>query len=454
MQFKITREYIDNLKQIVEDKDEIEAVKMLNGLHAADIAEIYVDLDIDEAKFLYLLLDGERAADVLAELEDHDRERFLKVLPSEVIAKQFIDFMDSDDAADVIADLPDDRREEVLSQLVDMEQAGDIVDLLNYDEDTAGGLMAKEMIAVNEKWNVETCITEIRKQASEIDELYAVYVVDDDRVLKGILSLKKLIISTGNMLVAEIYDTDVTSVKADTPAEEVAVISRKYDLVTLPVVDRIGRLIGRITIDDVVDVMQEEAERDYQLVSGLVEDVEPSDKIWVLTRARLPWLIIGLAGGIFGARVIRFFEGDMAQNAAIAFFLPLIAAMGGNVGVQSSSIVVQSLASQSTGFDSVFKRLVKEFSVAMLNGIICSSILLGVNLIIQDSMALTISVSIALFIVIVFASISGTFIPLALHKLKIDPALATGPFITTVNDITGLLIYLNTASYAFSHFNY
>lgn len=454
MQFKITREYIDSLKQIVENKDEVKAIEMLDGLHAADIAEIYDDLDIDEAKFLYLLLDGERAADVLAELEDHDREHFLKVLTSEVIAKHFIDFMDSDDAADVIADLPDDRREEVLSQLVDMGQAGDIVDLLNYDEDTAGGLMAKEMIAVNEKWNVETCIREIRKQAAEIDELYAVYVVDDDRVLKGILSLKKLIISTGDMLVAEICNTDVTSVKADTPAEEVAVISRKYDLVTLPVVDRIGRLIGRITIDDIVDVMQEEAERDYQLVSGLVEDVEPSDKIWVLTRARLPWLIIGLAGGIFGARVIRFFEGDMAQNATIAFFLPLIAAMGGNVGVQSSSIVVQSLASKSTGFDSVFKRLVKEFSVAMLNGIICSSLLLGVNLLIQDSLALTFSVSIALFIVIVFASISGTFIPLALNRLKIDPALATGPFITTVNDITGLLIYLNTASYAFANFNY
>jgi len=451
MQFKITREYIDSLKQVVDNQDEVQAFEMMDELHAADIAEIYGDLHIEEAKFLYLLLDGERAADVLAELEDDDRERFLKVLPSDVIAKQFIDHMDSDDAADVIADLPDKRREEVLSQLDDVGQAGDIVDLLNYDEDTAGGLMAKEMIAINEKWDVEKCIVEIRKLAGEIDEIYAVYVVNDDNVLKGILSLKKLIISSNEMPVLEICNTDIISVKVDTPAEEVVVISRKYDIITLPVIDEIGRLIGRITIDDVLDVMQEEAERDYQLASGLVEDVEPSDRIWILTRARLPWLIIGLAGGVFGARVIELFEGDMAANAAIAFFLPLIAAMGGNVGVQSSSIIVQALASQSTGFDSVFKRLVKEFSVAMLNGIICASLLLIVNIIFLDSFALTISVSIALFIVIVFASIFGTFVPLALNRFKIDPALATGPFITTVNDITGLLIYLSIARYALVH---
>ena len=194
MQLKITRDYINELKQAVEIQDEAKAVEMLDDLHAVDIAEIYDDLSVDEAKFLYLLLDGERAADVLAELEDDDRERFMKALPSDVIAKQFIDHMDSDDAADVIADLPDNRREEVLSQLEDLGQAGDIVDLLNYDEDTAGGLMAKEMVAVNEKWDVEKCITEIRKLAGEIDELYTVYVVDDDNILKGILSLKRLII--------------------------------------------------------------------------------------------------------------------------------------------------------------------------------------------------------------------------------------------------------------------
>lgn len=450
MPFKITRKYIDELKQIIENKDDVQALEMMNNLRAPDIAEIYDDLNIDEAKFLYLLLEGELAADVLAELEDDDRERFLKVLPSDVIASQFINHMDSDDAADVIADLPDERQDEVLSKLDDLSQAGDIVDLLSYDENTAGGLMGKEMIVVDYNWNVEKCITEIRKLAGEIDHIFVVYVVNEENVLKGWLSLKKLIVSTGETLVSDIYEKDIISVKVDMPAEDVAVISRKYDLVALPVIDGIGRLAGRITIDDVVEVMQEEAERDYQLASGIVEDVEPSDNVWVLTRARLPWLVIGLLGGVFGAKVIEMFEGDMAANASIAFFLPLIAAMGGNVGVQSSSIVVQALASHTTGLDSVAKRLFKEFSVAFLNAIICATILFIVNFIFIDSFALTISTSTALFIVIIFASIFGTFVPLVLNRFKIDPALATGPFITTVNDITGLLIYLNIARYAFS----
>ncbi len=450
MPFDITREYIDELKQVIENKDEVSALEMTKGMRAADIAEIYDDLNIAEARFLYLLLDGELAADVLAELEDDDRERFLQALPSDVIANQFINHMDSDDAADVIGDLPDDRQKEVLSKLEDTGQAGDIVDLLHYDENTAGGLMGKEMVVVNENWNVEKCITEIRKLTGEIDELYIVYVVDDNNFLKGWLSLKKLIIASGNTLVSDIYVDDIISVKDDTSAEDVAVMSRKYDLVVLPVIDSIGRLMGCITIDDVVEVMQEEAERDYQLASGIVQDVEPSDKIWVLTRARLPWLVIGLFGGVFGAKVIELFEGDMAANATIAFFLPLIAAMGGNVGVQSSSIVVQALASHSTGLDSVAKRLFKEFSVALLNAIICATILFVVNYIFINSFALTVATSISLFIVIVFASIFGTFVPLILNKFNIDPALATGPFITTVNDITGLLIYLNIARYAFS----
>lgn len=452
MQFKVNKAFIEELKDKVAEKDDQSALAMLDGLHAADIAEIYDDLEIDEAKFLYLLLDGDRAADVLAEMEEDDREQFLKLLPSDIIASQFIDYMESDDAADVIADLPDEKRDEVLKKLGDVSQAGDIVDLLNYDEDTAGGIMAKELIAVNEKWDVETCIIEIRKLAGEIGDIYVVYVVNDDNVLKGILSLKKLLISSGKVRVSDICNKSIISVKADTPAEEVAVISRKYDLVTLPVVDSIGRLLGRITFDDLADVMQEEAEHDYQLASGITEDVEPTDKVWVLTRARLPWLIIGLFGGILGAKVIENFEGDMIQNAAIAFFLPLIAAMGGNVGVQSSSIVVQALASKSTGFDSVFTRLLKEFSVAIINASICSGLLFVINYFFLDSFALTISVSTALFIVILFASTFGTFVPLALNRFRIDPALATGPFITTVNDITGLLIYLLIARLAFQTF--
>ncbi len=453
MRFELTKEYILELKEIISRKDDKSIIKLMEDLHAADIAEVYDELNVEEAKFIYLLLDGEKAADVIAELEDDDRIRFLKELPSNIIAKQFIDYMDSDDAADVLGDLSEEKQEEVLSFIDNVEQAGDIVDLLNYDDDSAGGLMAKELIKVKEKWNVETCIKEIQKSAQEIDEVFYVYVVNDDDILKGTLSLKRLILSQSDALVSDISNTDVISVKADLPAEDVAVIAGKYDLVALPVIDSIGRLLGRITIDDVVELIQEEAEKDYQMVSGITEDVEPTDKIWVLTRARFPWLLIGLIGGIFGAQVIGAYEHALAQYASMAFFIPLIAAMGGNVGVQSSSIIVQALASKNTGFDSLFKRLIKELAVALLNAISLAALIFIFSYFVYNSMPLTVSVSLSLIFVVVFASVFGTFVPLALDRFNIDPALATGPFITTVNDITGLFIYLSIAYYIFSNFS-
>lgn len=449
MNFEVTKEYIDRLHEVIENKDESRAKEMLNELHAADIAEIYDHLSIEEAKFLYLLLDGEKAADVISEIEEDDRERFLRVLPSKVIAHQFIDYMDSDDAADVLADLSEGKKEEVLSLIADFEQAGDIVDLLNYDEDTAGGLMAKEMIAVNENTTVMNCLKEIAQQAEEIDEIYYVYVVNNENTLKGIVSLKKLLLANTSTKIVSLCKTDVIAVKPNDTSEAVAYIMDKYDLVAVPVVDSIGRLIGRITIDDVVDVIREEADRDYQMASGLTHDIEPSDSVLHITKARVPWLMIGLTGGIFGAQIIGMYEQSIRENAAMAFFIPLIAAMGGNVGVQSSAIVVQGLANQSIAIESTFKRIVKEFSVALLNSIICSSIVFIYNLIFSDSFALTITVSMALFIVILFASIFGTFVPMALNRFKIDPALATGPFITTVNDILGLLIYLAIGTVVF-----
>ncbi len=450
MQFELTREYIEQLRNVIEKKEEEKAIAMMRELHAADIAEIYDELNIDEAKFLYLLLDGEKAADVLAELEDDDRERFLQVLPSEVIAKEFIHYMDTDDAADVLADLPEDKKDEVLSHIEDIEHAGDIVDLLEYNENTAGGLMAKEYIAVNIDWNVATCYEEIKRQAEDVDEVFQVYVINNDELLKGELTLKDLIISKQETKVTDIYIENPVSVKTKTESEEVANLMDKYDLVSLPVTDDIGRLMGQIMIDDVVDVLRDEAEKDYQMASGISEDIEPTDGVWRLTRARMPWLMIGLVGGVLGARVIGLFEGDLAKNAATALFLPLIAAMAGNVGVQSSAIVVQGLAANTIGIESVFKKIMKEISVALLNGLACALVILIYNLIFSDSLALTISVSISLFIVIIFASIFGTFVPLALNKFKIDPALATGPFITTVNDIVGLAIYLITSRIIFS----
>ena len=442
MDFEITREYIDMLKELIENESNEEIKAWMEPLHPADIAEIMDDLTMDEAKYVYLLLDGEKASDVLIEIPEYDRKRFLKVLPPELIASKFIEYMDSDDAADIVADLDEELKKEVLMGIEDTEQAGDIVDLLEYEEDTAGGIMAVEMVSVNENWTVATCLKEISRQAEEVDEIYYIYVTDDNDKLKGVLSLKKLILNSTNTKISNIYNTDVISVSTGTRQEEVAEIMDKYDLVAIPVVDNIGRLKGRITFDDVIDFVREEAERDYQMVSGISGDVEPGDKVWELLRARFPWLLIGLLGGILGALVLGAHETELAEVTELAFFIPLIAAMAGNVGVQSSSIVVQSIASGVKEIESTGQRLIKELLVALATASIFAVLIFLYNYFSQGNMDLTFSVSISLFIVIIFASIFGTFIPMLLHRLKIDPALATGPFITTMNDIIGLFIYL------------
>ena len=442
MQFEFTREFIEQLENLIEEKNTKEVETILADLHPADIAEMMEGLSSEEAKFIFLLLDGEKASDVLVEIPENDRRRFLRVLPPEIIASKFLEFMDSDDAADVMADLDEDRKIEVLNEIEDFEQAGDIVDLLEYEEDTAGGIMAKELVKVNENWTVATCLQEISKQAQEVDEIYYIYVIDDTEKLLGVLSLKKLIITNTNTKISNIYNADVKNVHTGVRQEEVAEIMDKYDLVAIPVVDEIGRLKGRITFDDVIDFIREEAEKDYQMVSGISGDVEPGDKVWEILRARLPWLLIGLIGGILGAIVLGSHEQTLAKVTELAFFIPLIAAMAGNVGVQSSSIVVQSIASGVKDLETTSRKLFKEVSVAMVTAAIFAALIFAYNLIRQGDMDLTYTVSLSLFIVILFASFFGTVIPLVLNRFKIDPALATGPFITTMNDIVGLMIYL------------
>lgn len=441
MKFEVTREFINALQASLKEANEAEILEKIADLHAADIADILEEVTIEEAHQLYKLIDSEKAADVLIELEEDVREEFLSELSSREIAEQFIDNLDSDDAADVISELPANVKEEVIALIEDVDQASDIVDLLNYEEGTAGSLMGKEFVKVEEEWTVAQSIRELRNQAKQIDHVYTIYVVDEKQRLLGTMSLKSFLFYSPKTKIKEFYMKDIKSVKASTESEDVANMMEKYDLVALPVIDELGRLIGRITIDDVVDIIIEESEKDYQMASGISESVDSGDKVWVLTRARLPWLLIGLLGGIFGAQVIGLYEEDLRIYPEMAFFIPLIAAMGGNVGVQSSAIIVQGLANNSLGTKGLWSRLTKEFGVAMINGIICSIVILMYNLVFSNSMALSLTVSLALLAVIVFAAIFGTFIPLVLDKYKVDPALATGPFITTMNDIIGLLLY-------------
>ena len=448
---EFTPEYLESLRDIIHNQDTDRARRELAELHPADIAELYQELDLDEAEFLYKLLDEETAADVLMELDEDDRLKLLERMPTEEIAKQ-IEHLDTDDAVDVIQQLDEEDRDEILSHIDDVEQAGDIIDLLKYDEDTAGGLMGTEMIVVNENMSMPECIKEMRTQAEEIDEIYYVYVVDNDYKLKGIFPLQKMITHPSVSKIKHVMETDPVTVKADTPIDEVALDFEKYDLVAMPVVDSIGRLLGRITVDDVMDQVRESSERDYQLASGISSDVDADDSVFAQTKARIPWLLIGIASGILASVILGAFEAQLQAVTALALFIPIIGGTGGNVGVQASAIVVQGLANGSLEIKEFTKQLGKETLIGLLNATVISAVVLVYNLIVMpDELAVTLSVAVSLFMVVMFASILGTVIPLTLEKIHINPALATGPFIQIMNDLFGIIIYVQVATFFLRH---
>lgn len=448
MRFELTKDFLENIRLAIQTNDLEWIDKNVLELHYVDIAEILDELQNEEAKFIYFRLEEEVQADVLMELEEEVRDRFIKSLSTKEIAEQ-LENLDSDDAADILYELSDNEIHEVISQMEDDEAADDIVDLLNYDEDTAGGLMQKEFLHVNVDWTVEYALTEIREQAKDVEKVYTIYVVDDYNKLMGVLSLKSLFFSEPQLIIKELFQSkNIISVKVTEEQEEVMRLFDKYGLVSIPVLDYQNKLVGRITIDDVVDIIREEADRDFQLATGISEKVEDNASVFKITRARLPWLIIGMLGGTLGAKVISSYEGNISSIPALAFFIPMITAMGGNVGVQSSAIVVQSLA-KGNQFKSIFSKLGKELLVGLLNGLICSSLIFGIASVF-GTLDLGIVVSISLFVVIIFASVMGTLIPLILDKYDIDPALATGPFITTLNDVLGLFIYFTVAMLIFA----
>ena len=437
--FKLTDELIEQIEVLIAKRSEKRLYTLIMDLHYADIAEIVNELNLEEATYLFKLLDSEKTSDTLTELDDDVRDQILQNLSDKEIAEE-IEELDTDDAADIIAELPEDRQEEVIQKIEDEEHAAEIVELLRYDENTAGGLMAKELVKVNENWNVLKCVKEMRSQAENVTRVHSIYVVDDLGKLKGRLSLKDLLTTSTTAQIRDVYIPKVDYVSVHDKGEEVARVMSKYDLEAIPVVDEMERLVGRITIDDIVDVIKEEAEKDYQLAAGITKDVEADDSVLELTRARLPWLFLGLFGGVGAALIMGGFEEILEKHAIIFYFTPLIAAMAGNVGVQSAAIIVQGLANDDIK-GSISNRLIKEMLLAMLNGIILAIVLLMVTWIWKSNFDSALAISISLFIVIIVAGLIGTFIPLFLNKRGIDPAIATGPFITTSNDIFGILIY-------------
>lgn len=450
MQFELSTYILEGLKLAIKEQNDSFLKEQLNDLYPQDIAIIINNLNLFEASYIYQLLDDDTAPNVLLELSDDKREELLATFSSKEIAEQ-LDNMDSDDAADVISELPLNIQDEVLSHIEDIGQASDIAELINFEEGTAGSLMAKELVSVYAYETVTACIEEIRKQTDNVEVMYAVYVIDNNEKLIGMLSLKKLIISHPLAKIEEIFEPDIQFVKTNSSNQEVAEFMQKYDLVVLPVVDQLGRLVGRITIDDVMDVIRENSEEKIQRMSGISDDVDTNDKLWRLSRARIPWLLVGMCGGIIGSRIIGSYEDQIKIHPEMAYFIPLIGAMGGNVGVQTSSIIVQGLANNSLLGNNIGLKLIKELGVGFVNGIICSILIWCYAFLIED-WKLAATVSAALMTVILCASFLGTFVPLTLNRFKINPALATGPFVTTLNDIIGITIYFLMGHFLYSFF--
>jgi magnesium transporter len=441
--FELTTEYIDRFREALDKRDHDFIVGILEDVNPADITTLLDEFDSEESKYVINLLDVSVRSEIVRNLEPDTRKNFLKIFEVEALV-EFMNVLDSDDVADILNELPIKTSEEVIAGLEPVLKS-QVIDLLRYDENVAGGLMAKELITARDHWTVVQCVEEIRKQAENVvTKFYTVYVVDEHDKLLGKVALQELILKDSKTLVKDLIE-DVISVETYLEDREVAEVMQKYDLESVPVVNVQGTLVGRITIDDIVDVITEQAEEDRQLMSGITEDVEEDDTVWKNTRARLPWLLIGIVGGIMSARFMGLFEGQLAKVTAISFFVPLIQATGGNVGIQSSSLVVQSLAHGSDE-DGLLKRLSKVFSVAILNGLFLSAIVLGVTLLVFSNQQLSFVVSISLFAVVIFASFVGTATPLILNKLGFNPALASGPFITTINDLLGLAVYFLTVS--------
>lgn len=452
---EFTEQDIERIEELIDDHNAAEATQEINSLHPADIAELFQSLNLKQAEWVFNLIDDEeKQADVLMELDEEDRRKLLEDMDSKEIGR-FIDLLDTDDAVDLIQELDKEERDEVIQHIDDVEQAGNIVDLLKYDEDTAGGLMGTEMIVVNENLSMPDCIKEMRRQAEEMDDIYYIYVVDNDSRLQGILPLKKMLTHPSVSKIKHVMDTEPVSLHTDTPIDEVAIDFEKYDLVAMPVVDDIGRLVGQVTVDDVMDEVREASERDYQMAAGISSDIDADDSIWAQIKARLPWLLIGIIGGIVNSIILGGFEEQIAKVAALAIFIPLIGGTGGNVGVQASAIVVQGLANGRLSLRNTGKQIARECLISLVNAIVISGVVAMYIFVVinHDKAAVMGAVASSLFVMVVFATVFGTFVPLMLERLHIDPARATGPFIQITNDIVGMCIYVGMSTWMLHVFN-
>ncbi len=444
--FELTSEYLIGINDALAQSDNDFLEAQLEELFPADIASILFEIDGPQAHQLFCLLDTQTGAEVLSNIEAQDRTKFIRDYFTVEETAKYINVFDSDDAVDFLKEQPIDVREKIIALLEDREQARFILDLIHYPADVAGGLMQKELVKVFTNQTVSECVEEIRLQAENVDKVYAVYVVDTNNHLKGIVSLKSIVLARKNTKIENIFDDDIAFVDTTIKGAEVALIMQKYDLEAIPVVNSLGRLLGLITIDDVVDFITDKAEEDIQVMAGITGEAEEDDSVWDLAKARIPWLVIGVFGSLLAASVIHFFEESLKDIAALAMFIPIMGSTGGNVGIQTSSLIVQSLAEKSSITISLGHRLSKVIRVATINGLVVG-LLTGLYVYAIGKPELFWVVCISLFSVVILSTFMGTITPLILDKFGVNPAMASGPFITTANDLIGIGTYFAIAYY-------
>jgi len=444
MELELTKEYVEQLRQAVDEQDNVFISQSLFEQHPADISAVLDELETHECKYIIDLLPRQISAEIISNLDADTRKKFLRVFQSQEVA-DLLEFIDSDDAADMLEEQPVKFREEIIALIHDPKIADDIIELLHYDDDCAGGLMAKELIKANINWTITQTIEEIRRQAENVDKIFSVYVVDDYDKLLGIVGVKNILLARGNTKISDIFDDEIIALESYRESWEVVEMMRKYDLEAVPVVNMAGKLLGRITIDDVVDVITEQAAEEQQMMAGISDDVEVEDSIWRSAKARLPWLLIGMGGGLAGAQFMGLFESELRIVPAMAFFIPLITATGGNVGIQSSTVIVQSLANSTGLDDSYWNKIFRIMLIGLLNALVISTIVFLFAWVTGQPINLSLVVASALFSVVLLSSLMGTITPLILDNYGINPALAAGPFITTANDLMGLAVYFGVA---------
>jgi magnesium transporter len=441
---EIDEELLEELRELLREKATPAIATILTDLHPPDIADLIDHFEPEYRLPIFELLDNETASEVLIELDEKVREDLLEQLPH-LRLRGIVDEMDSDDAADVVGELPSEVAERVLDE-IDEEDSATLKELLRYPTDSAGGIMATEFIAVRDIDTVQQAIRKVRKMAKEVGEFYNVYVVDDSNVLKGIIPIKDLVIHSPRRRVHKVMETDFHTVDVLIDQEEVANIMKKYDLISVPVINSKGEMLGKITIDDIVDVIHEEAEEDMQKFAGISGMELISHGVWDISRRRMPWLALAFLGQLFSAAILSTFHASIEQIIASAFFIPIIMAMAGNAGIQSSAVVIRGLATEEIWEGMLFRRVLKEAGVALINGLVFSTLIFCVGWLWFNDPLFGVALGLSILIVIANATIVGAAIPFILTRLHIDPAVATGPFITTSNDALGLLIYFGILS--------